>query len=155
MTTGLPFPEGARPASPYAVDGAIGGVPAAELAEAYGTPLFLLDLDRLDLEIARFAAACAPHGIAVGYAAKALLVTALAEHLAATSLRLDVCSLGELVTAERGGFPAGRLYFHGCGKTDAELRADRRAAGRLRRDRQPRGARAAGRAGRGRRPARR
>ncbi|MDB5029227.1 MAG: lysA, partial [Candidatus Eremiobacteraeota bacterium] len=55
---------------------------------------------------------------------------ALAEHLAATPLRLDVCSLGELVTAERGGFPAGRLYFHGCGKTDEELRAivDRRVA---------------------------
>ena len=53
-----------------------------------------------------------------------------AEHLAATSLRLDVCSLGELMTAERGGFPAGRMYFHGCGKTDAELQAivDRRVA---------------------------
>ncbi|MEA2687627.1 MAG: diaminopimelate decarboxylase, partial [Candidatus Eremiobacteraeota bacterium] len=45
-------------------------------------------------------------------------------------LRLDVCSIGELVTAERGGFPAGRMYFHGCGKTDEELRAivDRRVA---------------------------
>jgi diaminopimelate decarboxylase len=114
----------------FAVDGAIGGVPAGELAETYGTPLFVLDLDALDLEIARFTDACAPHGITVGYAGKALLVTALAEHLAATPLRLDVCSLGELVTAEAGGFPAGRLYFHGCGKTDAELRAiaERRVA---------------------------
>ena len=74
--------------------------------------------------------ACAPHGIAVGYAGKAFLCAAFAEHLAATPLRLDVCSLGELVTAERGGFPAGRMYFHGCGKTDEELRAivDRRVA---------------------------
>ena len=105
------------------IDREIGGVPARELAETYGTPLFAIDLDVLDLEIDRLLRACVPHGIAVGYAAKAFLCTALAEHLAATPLRLDVCSLGELVTAERGGFPAGRLYFHGCGKTDEELRA--------------------------------
>lgn len=116
--------------SELAVDKTIAGIPARELAETYGTPLFVIDLDELDLEIDRFVSACAPRGITVGYAAKALLVTALAEHLAATPLRLDVCSLGELVTAERGGFPAGRLYFHGCGKSDEELRAivERRVA---------------------------
>jgi diaminopimelate decarboxylase len=116
--------------SQLAVDKTIAGIPARELAETYGTPLFLVDLAELDREIDRFVRACAPHGIVVGYAAKALLVTALAEHFAATPLRLDVCSLGELVTAERGGFPAGRIYFHGCGKTDEELRAivERRVA---------------------------
>jgi diaminopimelate decarboxylase len=106
-----------------AVDNTIGGTPARELAATYGTPLFTIDLDVLDLEVDRLLAACAPRGIAIGYAAKAFLCAALAEHLAATPLRLDVCSLGELVTAERGGFPAGRIYFHGCGKTDDELRA--------------------------------
>jgi diaminopimelate decarboxylase len=108
----------------------IGGVPVSELAATYGTPLFLLDLDELDLEIDRFTHAFAARGITVGYAGKAFLCTALAEHLAATPLRLDVCSLGELVTAERGGFPAGRTYFHGAAKTDAELRAiaERRVA---------------------------
>ncbi len=113
-----------------AVDAAIGGVSARELAETYGTPLFVVDLDELDLEIDRFLRACAPRGIAVAYAGKAFLCAAFAEHLAATPLRLDVCSLGELVTAERGGFPAGRMYFHGCGKTDEELRAiaERRVA---------------------------
>jgi diaminopimelate decarboxylase len=113
-----------------AVDAAIGGVSARELAETYGTPLFVIDLDELDLEIDRFLRACAPRGIAVAYAGKAFLCAAFAEHLAATPLRLDVCSLGELVTAERGGFPAARMYFHGCGKTDDELRAiaERRVA---------------------------
>ncbi|MBV8749942.1 MAG: diaminopimelate decarboxylase, partial [Candidatus Eremiobacteraeota bacterium] len=83
-----------------------------------------------DLEIDRFLRACAPRGIGVAYAGKAFLCAALAEHLAATPLRLDVCSLGELVTAERGGFPSARMYFHGCGKTDDELRAivERRVA---------------------------
>ncbi|HYZ17089.1 MAG TPA: diaminopimelate decarboxylase, partial [Candidatus Acidoferrum sp.] len=111
------------PVDRLAVDRTIGGVPARELAQTYGTPLFVVDLDELDLEIARFSDAFRTRGMTVGYAGKALLVTALAEHLASTPLRLDVCSLGELLTAERGGFPAGRLYFHGCGKTDAELAA--------------------------------
>jgi diaminopimelate decarboxylase len=108
----------------------LGGVPARELAQTYGTPLFVMDLDALDLEIARFVDAFGAHGIGVGYACKAFLCTAFAEQLAATPLRLDVCSLGELVTAERGGFPAGRMYFHGCGKTEAELQAivERRVA---------------------------
>jgi diaminopimelate decarboxylase len=106
-----------------------GGVPADELIAAYGTPLIVLDLDELELEIDRFARAFVARGITVAYAAKAMLVTALAELLAATPLWLDVCSLGELTTAERGGFPAQRLYFHGVAKTDAELAAI--AAGRV------------------------
>jgi len=115
---------------PAPVDHAIGGVPAGELAATYGTPLFVIDLDVLDLEIERFSGAFAPRGIVVGYAAKAFWCTALAEHLAATPLRVDVCSLGELLTAERGGFPSGRIYFHGAAKTDAELQAiaERRVA---------------------------
>jgi diaminopimelate decarboxylase len=106
-----------------------GGVPADELIAAYGTPLIVLDLDELELEIDRFVRAFVDRGITVAYAAKAMLVTALAELLAATPLWLDVCSLGELTTAERGGFPAQRLYFHGVAKTDAELAAI--AAGRV------------------------
>ena len=106
-----------------AADKTLGGVSARELAETHGTPLFVIDLDELDLEIDRFVRAFGTREIAVGYAGKAFLCAAFAEHLAATPLRLDVCSLGELVTAERGGFPAARMYFHGCGKTREELRA--------------------------------
>ncbi len=105
------------------IDGAIGGIPARELVAAYGTPLAVIDTGELDLEIDRFVRAFVSRGIAVGYAGKAFLVTALAELLAATPLRLDVCSLGELITGERGGFPAGRIYFHGVAKSDAELTA--------------------------------
>jgi len=105
------------------IDRLIAGVPASEFARAYGTPLIVYDLDEVDLSVDEFAGAFIERGIAVGYAAKAFLCTALAEVLAATPLWLDVCSLGELRTAERGGFPAGRIYFHGCGKTDDELQA--------------------------------
>ena len=106
-----------------AIDGDIGGVPARELIAAYGTPLVVIDTGELELEIDRFVRAFVARGITVGYAGKAFLVTAMAELLAATPLRLDVCSLGELITAERGGYPAGRIYFHGVAKSDAELQA--------------------------------
>jgi diaminopimelate decarboxylase len=105
------------------LDEAIGGVPASELAALYGTPLHLIDTETFELEIERFDRAFGKRGITVGYAAKAFLCIGLAELIAQTKLRLDVCSLGELLTAERGGVPAARIYFHGCGKTDAELTA--------------------------------
>ena len=105
------------------IDGTIGGVPARELAAAYGTPLAVIDTGEVELEIDRFVRAFGARGIAIAYAGKAFLVAAFAELLAATPLRLDVCSLGELITGERGGFPAARMYFHGVAKTDAELAA--------------------------------
>ena len=101
----------------------IGGVAAGELAAAYGTPLLVLDYDALDAAIARFVRACEPLGIEVAYAGKALLLVGLAKHLKHTKLALDVCSLGELLTAERAGFPADRITMHGCGKSADELDA--------------------------------
>jgi len=106
----------------------IGGVRAQELAQAYGTPLLAIDYDVLDGSIAAFLQACAPHCIEIAYAGKALLLVALARHLKHTPLDLDVCSLGELRTAERAAFPPERIRMHGCGKTDDELEAA--AAGR-------------------------
>lgn len=101
----------------------VGGTRASELAETYGTPLLAIDYDVFDAAIARFSNACAPYGIEIAYAGKALLLVALARHLKHTALQLDVCSLGELAAAERAGFPVDRISFHGCGKTDAELEA--------------------------------
>jgi diaminopimelate decarboxylase len=105
------------------ISGEIGGIPVKELAQTYGTPLHLIDIDEFELETDRFRRAFESRGITVGYAAKAFFCIALAELIAATTLRVDVCSMGELLTAERGGMPAERLYFHGCGKSDEELEA--------------------------------
>ncbi len=106
-----------------------GGVSADELAATYGTPLLAVDYDVFDAAIAQFLQACAPHAIEVAYAGKALLLIALARHLKHTPLQLDVCSLGELATAERAAFPPDRIAFHGCGKTAEEL--DAAAEGRV------------------------
>jgi diaminopimelate decarboxylase len=88
-----------------------------------------IDYDVFDAAIAEFVQACAPHAIEIAYAGKALLLVALARHLKHTSLHLDVCSLGELATAERAAFPPERIAFHGCGKTGEEL--DAAAEGRV------------------------
>jgi diaminopimelate decarboxylase len=107
----------------------LGGVDARILAQTYGTPLLVLDTDALDAALRRFAELGERFGIDVAYAGKALLFVALIERLKATALKLDVCSLGELATAERARFPADRIVMHGCGKTDEELAAA--AAGRV------------------------
>ena len=101
----------------------IGGVPASELAASYGTPLVVIDTDILDARIAAFAQTAQRVGIDVAYAGKALLVKALAVHLRDAGLSLDCCSLGELITAEAAGYPAQRIYLHGCGKSTEELQA--------------------------------
>jgi len=99
----------------------VGGVRADVLAKAHGTPLLVLDRAVLDETVATFTSAAKPSRIEVAYAGKALLFTGLARYFAGTQLALDVCSLGELHTAERAGFPAERMHLHGCGKTDDEL----------------------------------
>ncbi len=101
----------------------IGGVDALELATTYGTPLMAIDLDVFDRNVSVFATLAREFDIDVSYAAKAFVLIALARRLASTTLGLDVCSLGELLTAERAAFPAARLVMHGCAKSDDELLA--------------------------------
>lgn len=101
----------------------IGGVSASELAATYGTPLLVIDTDVLDANVASYERVAAASEIDVCYAGKALLVVALARRIAASTLGLDVCSLGELLTGEAGGMPAERMVLHGCGKTGDELAA--------------------------------
>lgn len=99
----------------------IAGLDVTELAKTYGTPLVIFDANTFQNNVERFLSAARPHGIGVAYAAKAFLVVRLAARLARqTELELDVCSLGEIATAERGGFPAARMYLHGCGKSAEE-----------------------------------
>ncbi|MGH7683047.1 MAG: diaminopimelate decarboxylase family protein, partial [Vulcanimicrobiaceae bacterium] len=99
----------------------IAGIDAGELVKTYGTPLVVFDATTFQSNLERFLSAARPHGIKVAYAAKAFLVTRVAARLAQQAeVELDVCSLGEIATAERGRFPAARMYLHGCGKNSEE-----------------------------------
>jgi diaminopimelate decarboxylase len=100
----------------------LAGVEVGELAETYGTPLFVIDE-------ADFRARCAEHAAAFGaphrvhYAAKAFLCSEIARWVAEEGLSLDVCSGPELALALHAGFPAHRIAMHGNNKSPDELSA--------------------------------
>jgi diaminopimelate decarboxylase len=114
------WPRNARRGADGAVT--IAGVDVRDLAERFGTPLFVIDEDD-------FRSRCAEHAAAFGdpalvhYASKAFLSVEIARWVAEQGLSLDVCSGGELAIALRAGFPAGRIALHGNNKSIAELTA--------------------------------
>jgi diaminopimelate decarboxylase len=99
------------------------GVPLADLAREFGTPLYVYSGPRIDEAWRRFDAAFAAVPHLVCYAAKANSSLAILRRLAALGAGADVVSGGELRSCLESGFPAARIVFSGVGKTDAEIRA--------------------------------
>ncbi|HUK69084.1 MAG TPA: diaminopimelate decarboxylase [Streptosporangiaceae bacterium] len=99
----------------------VGGVGLTAIAERFGTPAYVLDVEHIRFRCHEYSKAIAPHEVA--YAAKAFWCRAMARWIAEEHLSLDVCSAGELVVAAAAGFPAGRILLHGNGKTPQELSA--------------------------------
>lgn len=98
----------------------VAGVSASELAEEFGTPLYVMDEEDFRDRARSFRDAFA--GWDVYYAGKAFLCIAVARWIAEEGLNLDVCSGGELAVALRAGFPPARIGLHGNNKSTAELR---------------------------------
>jgi diaminopimelate decarboxylase len=108
---------------------AVGGVGLLELAERFGTPLFVYDEAHLR---ARCREAVAAWGEGVAYATKAFLCLAMARLAHEEGMWLDVSTGGELHVALSAGVPADRLVLHGSNKSDDELtRARRAGVGRI------------------------
>ncbi|MGW1052390.1 diaminopimelate decarboxylase [Streptomyces sp. NPDC002586] len=97
----------------------VGGVPLAEVADRFGTPVYVLDeaevRDRCRTYLDAFPDA------EVLYAAKAFLCRAMAHWMDEEGLGLDVCSAGELELAVTTGFPAERIVLHGNAKSPRDL----------------------------------
>ncbi|HMJ75789.1 MAG TPA: diaminopimelate decarboxylase [Iamia sp.] len=101
----------------------VGGCRLADLAGAYGTPLFVYDEAHLR---ARCREALAAFGDGVAYATKAFLCRAMARIAHEEGLHLDVATSGELHVALSAGVPPERLVMHGNNKSEAELVAARK-----------------------------
>lgn len=98
----------------------IAGVGVTELADTYGTPLFVIDEADFRSRCADMRRAFDPYG-RVHYASKAFLSSEIARWVQQEGLSLDVCSGGELAVALRAGFPAERIALHGNNKSVEEL----------------------------------
>ena len=100
----------------------VAGVPLPEIAEEFGTPVFVVDEDD-------FRSRCQDMARAFGgpenvhYASKAFLTRTVARWVDEEGLSLDVASLNELKIALAAEFPAARITAHGNNKGPSFLRA--------------------------------
>lgn len=101
--------------------GRLGGLAVDGLAERFGTPLYVYDLDVVSRQVAALRGVL-PATFDLAYALKANPALGVVAHLAGLGLGADVASGGELATAVRAGAPAGSIVMTGPGKRDDELR---------------------------------
>lgn len=101
------------------------GVNTLELAEKYGTPLYVMDENRIREMCSSFRDAIAREFGEKGrilYASKACSFKRIYEIIASEKLHIDVVSTGEIHTAVRAGFPMQNAYFHSNNKTDNDIK---------------------------------
>jgi diaminopimelate decarboxylase len=96
----------------------VGGIDVLELAEEFGTPVFVYDEAHLR-HACREAVEAWDDGVA--YATKAFLCRAVARLAHEEGMHLDVASGGELHVALSAGVPPERIVLHGNNKSADEL----------------------------------
>lgn len=99
------------------------GVPAAELAERYGTPLYVYSEAALVGTLKALQTEFAEVDPLVCYSVKANSNLGLLEVMARHGSGFDVVSGGELFRVKVAGCDTGKAVFAGVGKTDDEIRA--------------------------------
>ncbi len=98
----------------------VGGCSVADVAEEYGTPVFVYDELHLRRRCREAVAAFGRDRVI--YATKAFLCRAMAKLAYDEGMLLDVASGGELHVAMSAGVPASACTMHGNNKSSAELR---------------------------------
>ncbi len=102
----------------------IGGADTVELAEKFGTPLYVLDEKHIRDMMRAYKNTideCYGGNGTVLYASKAFSCTAVYAIAKSENIGVDTVSAGELYTALQAGFPADRIYLHGNNKLFSEL----------------------------------
>lgn len=100
------------------------GVNAVDLAKKYGTPLYLMDEDRIRQNCKVYVEAMNKYfnGNAKPlYASKAASFKRIYEIVDDESMGIDVVSLGEIYTALKAGLSLENAYFHSNNKTDEDV----------------------------------
>ena len=92
------------------------------LAERFGTPYYIYDLDAVAARAEELRRAL-PARVEMAYAVKANPSLAVVAHLVEQGIGVDVASAGELATVLRAGARPETVVFTGPGKRDEELAA--------------------------------
>lgn len=101
------------------------GYDTVELAEKYGTPLYLMDEDKIREHVRAYKTSMAeyfPAGSMPEFASKAFSCKQIYRIMAEEGIDIDVVSPGEIYTAAAAGFPMENSFFHGNNKTDSDIR---------------------------------
>ncbi len=101
-----------------------GNFDTVEMANKYGTPLYLMDEDRIRENCRVYKRAIAEsfgeNAMAL-YAGKAASFKQIYRIMKEEGMGIDVVSSGEVETAVQTGFPMENAYFHSNNKTDRDI----------------------------------
>ena len=100
------------------------GRDVTELAQKHGTPLYLMDEDKIRANCRIYKKAMAEHfgeGSFPVFASKAACFKRIYEIMKEENMGIDLVSSGEIATAVKAGFPMENSYFHGNNKTDFDI----------------------------------
>jgi len=111
------WPRGARRAGGVLT---LAGADVRDLAQEFGTPLFVLDEEDFRSRCRDFRQAFGESS-AVFYAAKAFCSRGVLRWIAQEGLGVDVCTGGELEVALQAGVAPAMITFHGSNKLIGEL----------------------------------
>lgn len=103
---------------------AFAGLDTIILAKKYGTPLYLMDENKIREHIREYKTAFAeflPEGSVPEFASKAFSVKQIYRIAAEEKINVDLVSSGEIYTACSAGFPMENSFFHGNNKTDSDI----------------------------------
>ena len=100
----------------------IGPHDLAELADRYGTPLYVYDAETIRASLREYVDAFFRYRpVRVAYSVKACALIGVGAVIASEGVDASVASLGELQAARKAGFPASRMELHGNAKPDDEV----------------------------------
>ncbi len=100
------------------------GQDTVELAKQYGTPMYLMDEDKIRESCRIYKQAFHEHFGPTSrplYASKANSFKRIYEIMKEEDMGIDVVSSGEIYTALQAGYDLSRAYFHSNNKTDADI----------------------------------